>query len=121
MFSSSLATSVPSVPRQAIPRKPISWGRSPTVAITIGIVVVARLAARAAPLATVTITSGPSRTSLNKKAATALWRGEPIIPKHDPPGSYPNAMGASPVPRGLDPGQASGSLTLINALAEQGI
>jgi hypothetical protein len=22
---------------------------------------------------------------LNKKAATALWRGDPIIPKHDPP------------------------------------
>src|SRR5687767_11466818 len=29
--------------------------------------------------------SSRGRPKLNKKAATALWRSDPIIPKHDPP------------------------------------
>lgn len=29
--------------------------------------------------------NGPNRPRLNKKAATALWRSEPIVPKHNPP------------------------------------
>jgi hypothetical protein len=27
----------------------------------------------------------PNRPRLNKRAVTALWRSEPIVPRHDPP------------------------------------
>ena len=37
------------------------------------------------------------RPKLNKKAATALWRSDPIIPKHEPPkaagGDFPSLVG----------------------------
>jgi len=31
------------------------------------------------------LTKGPDKPRLNKKAAKALWRSEPNVPKHDPP------------------------------------